>query len=63
MQTLHILNFFLQKYSWMDDSGTRSEKSFEEEEIRKQIEVLDTEIELRYTLLTPFMAHFESFRE
>ena len=47
----------------MDDSGTRSEKSFEEEEIRKQIEVLDTEIELRYTLLTPFMAHFESFRE
>jgi len=33
----------------MDDSGTRSEKSFEEEEIRKQIEVLNTEIELRYT--------------
>ncbi|XP_025088015.1 chromosome-associated kinesin KIF4-like [Pomacea canaliculata] len=35
------------KYLWMDDSGSRGEKSFEEEEIRKQIEVLATEIELR----------------
>lgn len=32
----------------MDDSGSRGEKSFEEEEIRKQIEVLATEIELRF---------------
>ncbi|XP_070197100.1 chromosome-associated kinesin KIF4-like isoform X2 [Littorina saxatilis] len=35
------------KYAWMDDSGARSEKSFEEEEIREQIEVLNTDIELR----------------
>jgi len=39
--------FFLQKYAWMDDSGTRSEKSFEEEEMRKNIEDLATQIELR----------------
>lgn len=44
-----LFSLFFQKYSWMDDSGTRSEKSFEEEEIRKQIEVLNTEIELRYS--------------
>ena len=45
--TFLFLLSFCQKYAWMDDSGTRSEKSFEEEEIRKEIEVINTEIELR----------------
>ena len=39
--------FSCQKFAWLDDSGTRSEKSFEEQETKKQIEELTTEIELR----------------
>lgn len=35
------------KYLWLDDSGSREERSFEEEEVRKQIDQLATEIELR----------------
>ncbi|XP_076446374.1 chromosome-associated kinesin KIF4A-like isoform X2 [Babylonia areolata] len=35
------------KYSCEDETGATSEKSFEEEAVRKQIEVLSTEIELR----------------
>ncbi|KAK7485932.1 hypothetical protein BaRGS_00022798 [Batillaria attramentaria] len=35
------------KYLWLNDSGSREERSFEEEEVRKQIEELATDIELR----------------
>ncbi|XP_076467729.1 chromosome-associated kinesin KIF4A-like isoform X3 [Babylonia areolata] len=38
---------FCKIFTWMDDSGTRSEKSFEKEELKRDMEELTTQIELR----------------
>ena len=41
------LLLFFQKLAWMDNSGTKCQTSFQEEETKKKIEELQHQIELR----------------